>query len=138
MTQTIGAVTPSSCPGAEDSIQFGIGISLDDRKGCDSANGSGTASKPESAEYGLNFGRATTPWSPRSCAEDAFNTIVSAPEYDSQKLSDWEIVGSGEWQLALALLSKMANSDVGSGEWQLAAALFRTMAFSCTWFLIHG
>ena len=58
--------------------------------------------------------------------------------YDSQKLSDWEIVGSGEWQLALALLRKMANSDVGSGEWQLAAALFRTMAFSCTWFLIHG
>ena len=48
-------------------------------------------------------------------------------EYDAQKLTDWEIVGSGEWQLASALLSKMANSDVGSGEWQLAAVLFRLL-----------
>ena len=41
------------------------------------------------------------------------------------RLSD---VGSGEWQLALALLSTMANSDVDSGEWQLAVALLSTIA----------
>ena len=41
------------------------------------------------------------------------------------RLSD---AGSGEWQLALALLSMMANSDVDSGEWQLAVALLSMMA----------
>ena len=54
---------------------------------------------------------ATTPLSPRSGAKDAFNTIGSALEYASQKLADWEIVGSGEWQLALALLRETANEN---------------------------
>ena len=39
--------------------------------------------------------------------------------------------GNGaEWQLALELLSTMANSDVGSGERQLTLALLSTMANS--------
>ena len=39
-------------------------------------------------------------------------------------------VGSGDGQLTVALLSTMANSDVGGGEWQLASALLSTMATS--------
>ena len=41
---------------------------------------------------------------------------------------DAEMQGRGkEWQLALALLSTTAKSDVGSGEWQLALALLSGM-----------
>ena len=54
-----------------------------------------------------------------------------------------EIIGLGDrWQRRVATRIGLAQGDGQfrrrRGEWQLAAALFRTMAFSCTWFLIHG
>ena len=71
---------------------------------------------------------------------DADTICDSAAISACEKSQEWQLalgllstmansdVGSGEWQLALALLSTMAKSDVGSGEWQLALALLSTMA----------